>query len=158
MSSKTTGSKARGAAAPRPRLVGLACLVLLSAAAAALSAPLEPGHRPASSDAAVPSDVRAAARTARAFSEDYLAWMTGHVRASKLAAASPVLRVRLGAERVRPSRARRRGRQITELRTDLTTPTTATATVKVTGRDVQLRLTLTLVRTAEGWVVSDVRS
>jgi hypothetical protein len=59
---------------------------------------------------------------------------------------------------VRPSRARRRERQIAELRTDLTTPTTGRAVVKVTGRDVHLRLALTLVHATEGWVVSDVRS
>jgi hypothetical protein len=102
--------------------------------------------------------VRAAAKAVRAFSEDYLAWLTGHVRASKITASSPELRARLAAERVRPSRARRRTRQITELRTDLTTRSTGTAVVTVAGRDVRLRLTLTVVHTTEGWVVSDVRS
>ncbi|UTI63927.1 hypothetical protein NBH00_21610 [Paraconexibacter antarcticus] len=133
-------------------------MVLLSAATAALSAPAGPGHPAPPSTAAAPPDVRAAAASARAFAEDYLAWMTAHHRAGRVTAATPALRARLTAERVRPSRARRRERQITELRTDLTTPTTGTAVVKVTGRDVQLRLTLTLVRSAEGWVVSDVRS
>lgn len=148
----------RSGVAPRPRLVGLACLVLLSAGTVALAAPLQPGRPAAPFTTVLAGDVRAAARTARTFSADYLGWLTGHVRASKITAATPALRARLEGERVRPSRARQRERQITELRTDLTTPTTGTAVVKVTGRDVHLRLTLTLVHSAQGWVVGDVRS
>lgn len=138
-----------------PWLVSLACGCLLAAATAAMTIAQPPDRRPAVIGGA--GDVRAAATAARAFSEDYLQWLSGHLSARNITGASAELSRRLAAERVRRSRARRRDRQITELRTDLTSPTAGRAVAHVVGRDVRLQITLTLTHGPHGWEVTDAR-
>ncbi|WP_354700512.1 hypothetical protein [Paraconexibacter sp. AEG42_29] len=104
-------------------------------------------------------DVRAASMTARAFVEDYLLWTRGQRAPSRIAGASGDVRRELVALRLRPSRGTRRGRpQITELRTDLTSPTAGRATARVIDRvlGAQYTLRLDLARGTDGWEVTDV--
>lgn len=140
----------------RPRALSLAWLLLVLAATAALTnpAPPTPG-RPTTNGG---QQARIAAAAARAFLQDYLGWLSGHLRARDIRAASPALRARLAAERVRPSRARPQHRQIAELRTELTDPQHGRAQARVLDDDVALHITLALSRVTAGWEVTDART
>ena len=143
-----------------PRIAAVACACVMGAAAVALATtPKHPGHDAravARGGAAAQSDVPAAAAAARAFVEDYLAWLAGRRAPRRVRGASAALRDRLAGDRVRPSRvARRRRPRIAELHTQLTGQRSARAVARILDADTTFEVQLELERTASGWEVSD---
>jgi hypothetical protein len=144
-------------------MLAVACVCLLGASAAALSAtpprPAAPrGDHVDPEPPGAAAEVRGAAADARHFLDDYLRYLHGRLSATRIRCVAARLRAELAAAEVHASTvARRRPVRIAELHTQLVGHGAAHAWARVLdGADATLTITLALHRTANAWEVRDV--